>query len=527
MLLKDLLAGVEYEILHGTEEKDVQTLSCHSKECKNGTAFFAIRGREDGNLFFSEAIANGAEVCITDASKNEIREYLAKVPEHQRKQLTVIKTNDCRKALAECAGNFFGHPEKALLLIGVTGTKGKTTTTFMIKKILEDSGIKTGIIGTVQNGFEGNYQSASATTPCALDLYEILRQMQDGGCRAAVLEVSSQGMKQHRIWGLHLHAAVFTNLAEDHISPDEHENFEEYLYWKSMLFRQADIAIVNGDDPYCEAILKNSTAKQTIRFGMGENVQMRASDAEIFKGKDILGIRFFLEYSGQEAETADKAENKEDQDKDEVEIKDKNRNKIEVETAMPGMFSLYNAAGAITAACAAAGIDLRQAAVSVKDVKVRGRAEIIPLNRDFMVMIDYAHNGAALQSLLINLRKYRPERLIVVFGCGGQRDRNRRVEMGKAAGTYADFSIITSDNPRSEEPMHIIQDISEAMGKAGGSYRIIPDRRQAIAWCLEEAWEGDFIVIAGKGHETYQVIGNEKIHFDDRQEVLSFSQNLK
>ena len=527
MLLKDMLAGLEYELLHGTEEKDVQTLSCHSKECKKGTAFFAIRGREDGNLFFGEAIANGAEVCITDASKNEIREYLTKVPKHRRRQLTVIKTKDCRKALAECAGNFFGHPERNLMLIGVTGTKGKTTTTFMVKKILEDSGIKTGIIGTVQNGFEGNYQSAYVTTPCALDIYRMLRQMQDGGCRAVIMEVSSQGMKQHRIWGLHLRAAVFTNLAEDHISPDEHESFEEYLYWKSMLFRQADIAVVNGDDLYCEAILKNSTAKQTIRFGMGKTVQMKASDAEIFRGKDVLGIRFFLQYTGQEAETACKIENKEAQGKDEAKIKDRDRDKIEVETAMPGMFSLYNAAGAITVACMAAGIDLRQAAASVKDVKVRGRAEIIPLNRDFLVMIDYAHNGAALESLLINLRKYRPERLIVVFGCGGQRDKNRRTEMGKAAGTYADFSIITSDNPRGEEPMCIIRDISEAMGKAGGSYRIIPDRRQAIAWCLEEAGEGDFIVIAGKGHETYQVIGNEKLHFDDRQEVLSVSQNLK
>ncbi len=522
MLLKDLLAGSDYEILHGTEEKDVQTLCCHSKECKKGTAFFAIRGKNDGNLFLSEAIAGGVEVCVTDASQEEVEECLAKVPENQRKQLTIIKTKDCRKALAECAGTFFEHPERELMLIGVTGTKGKTTTTFMIKKILEDSGIKTGITSTVQNGFEENYHEASATTPCALDIYRMLRQMKDGGCKAVVMEISSQGMKQHRIWGLYLHVAVFTNLTEDHISPDEHESFEEYLYWKSMLFRQTNIAVVNGDDPYCSEILRNTSAKKIIRFGTGADSQIKASDAELFRGKDVLGIRFFLQDTAGNVENAGNAEAEA-----ETEDKECKEDKIEVVAAMPGMFSLYNAAGAITAARAAAGIDLRQAAASVKDVKVRGRAEVIPLNRDFMVMIDYAHNGAALQSLLTNLRKYRPERLIVVFGCGGQRDKNRRTEMGKAAGTYADFSVITSDNPRSEEPMRIIRDISEAMVKAGGSFRIIPDRRQAIAWCLEEAGEGDFIVIAGKGHETYQIIGNEKFHFDDRQEVLSVSQKLK
>lgn len=501
MKLDVLFDGLPWETVCGTPDKDVKALVYHSDKIVPGSAFFAISGIEhEAKDFLEKAAGLGAELLVTDESGEEMEKLLREL--NSTYGTTGIRTENIRKALAAASMRFYGNPSEELTLIGVTGTKGKTTTTFMIKGILEEAGIKTGIIGTVVSGYDGCYEEAVNTTPQSEDIHKALRFMADAGCKAAVMEVSSQGLMQDRTWGLEFDAAVFTNLYPDHIGYGEHASLEEYIYWKSRLFKQTKKAIINVDDPHCHDMTAEITADMIVTFSVekeegmnfenpgadfvAHNVMLRRKKGLLGAGFDIGDRKFFVD--------------------------------------MPGRFNVYNALAA--AACASSlGISWSLIQRALSKVKVRGRAETVNLGENYTVLVDYAHNGQALESLLKALREYEPSRLIVVFGCGGNRDRNRRFEMGKAAAQLADFSVITSDNPRHEDPMDIIKDITMAMADGQGSYTIIPDRYEAICWTISEAQAGDIIVVAGKGHETYQLLGSRKRHFDDREAILSLRDN--
>lgn len=498
MKLDVLFDSLCWEVVSGTPDKDVKALIYHSEKTVQQSAFFAISGEEqDGMNYMKKAAEKGASVMVTDRRGAEIDRLLMEL--NEKFDITAVRVSNVRKALALTSAVFYRRPADELLLIGVTGTKGKTTTTFMIRDIFEEAGIKTGIIGTVVSGYEDCYEEASNTTPQSEDIHRALRKMADGGCRAAVMEVSSQGLMQDRTFGIDFDTAVFTNLYQDHIGKGEHKSLEEYVFWKSMLFKQAKTAIINIDDSHWKEMIRDTTAQRILTFSAAEETDLgeeekradfQAEKVVLRRKKDMLGVGF--EICGRE-----------------------------FFTGMPGRFNVSNALAA-AAVCRAHNIpwDCIQRALS--RIKVRGRAEIVKLNEDFTVLVDYAHNGPALESLLKSLREYEPARLIAVFGCGGNRDRNRRFEMGMAAARIADFSVVTSDNPRNEDPMDIIHDITQAMAEEQGCYTVIPERYEAIKWTVSQAQTGDIIVIAGKGHETYQLIGGHKRHFDDREAILSF-----
>ena len=500
MKLDVLFGGLSWEVVCGTPDKDVKALIYHSEKTVPESAFFAISGEElDGKDYMRKAAEKGASVLVTEGKGEETDRLLFRLNEEY--SITGIRVGDVRKALALASAEFYRRPADELLLIGVTGTKGKTTTTFMIKDIFEEAGIKTGIIGTVVSGYDGCYDEAENTTPQSEDIHRALRKMADGGCRAAVMEVSSQGLMQDRTYGIDFDTAVFTNLYQDHVGKGEHKSLEEYVFWKSMLFKQAKTAIINIDSAYCHDMIRESSAQRILTFSAAhgqdgrEREEERRADLEaenilLRRKKDLLGVSF--EICGKE-----------------------------IFIGMPGKFNVSNA---LAAAAVAEAHNIPWSCIqrALSKVRVRGRAEMVKLNEDFTVLVDYGHNGPALESLLKALREYEPARLIAVFGCGGNRDKNRRSEMGKAAADLADFSVVTSDNPRKEDPMDIIHDISQAMSEEQGCYTVIPDRYEAIKWTVSQAQTGDIIVIAGKGHETYQIIGSEKRHFDDREAILSF-----
>lgn len=490
MKVTTLFSELDYRIIRGTKDKDVNDLKYYSKECGEKDAFFALKGRDfDGHAYIDEAIRNGASVIILEDSGINAEDCCSRWMDSD---VTFIGVKDTRKALA-CASNiFWNKPSNKLITIGVTGTKGKTTTTFMIKKILDDAGIKTGIIGTIHSGSDGWYKNSNNTTPESYEIFKDIRNMVNEGCKAVVMEVSSQGLKFHRVEGLFFDIALFTNISPDHIGKGEHVSFDEYFQCKKKLFYQCKTAILNCDDPLWKEVCSETSAGKIITFGINNKADFRGQQLSFVKKEGTLGIEY--KCSGE-------------------------KKICNVYVPLPGEFNVYNSLGAI-AASAVFGVEFDKACSSLKGLTVRGRSEMIKVSDDYTVLIDYAHNGVALKNLLTTLRKYDPERLIVVFGCGGERDRSRRFDMGSIAGKYADFSVVTSDNPRNEDPGEIIKDIVSSLLSSGGSYCIIPDRREAISWSLDQAQAGDIIVIAGKGHETYQIIGKEIKHFDDREIVL-------
>lgn len=492
MKLEVLLEGVEYSVLCGTLDKAVKSLSYHSDKADAGTVFFALCGEQnDGHDYIEALIKEGVEVFVTEEYNKKTEGLREKYADSE--SLTILTVKNSRQALALASSKFFGEPDKELITVGITGTKGKTATAYMLQAILENAGIKTGIIGTVRQGFEGHYREAENTTPQSYELYRAMREMLDGGCKAVVMEVSSQALMQHRTYGIEFDIAVFTNLSKDHIGKGEHGSMEEYIYWKSRLFMQSKLAVVNGDSPYADDMLKDAIKEKgasefkVVRFGSEDIAGLMP-----FRRGQRLGMSFC--YRGMEAELG-----------------------------LPGAFSVYNAMAAMCAA-EQLGIEPRDMLPVLRDIKISGRTEQIPTEGKFTVLLDYAHNGDSMRRLLTALRAYEPASLVALFGCGGNRDRSRRYEMGSAAAELADFSVITSDNPREEPPEDIIADIVRAVAAEGGTCTVIPDRRRAIEQTLSAAKRGDIIVICGKGHETYQIIGNEKIRFDDREVILSVTE---
>ena len=478
MILKELLEQLEYSCLQGDLSTEVKAVINDSRKIEEGCLFLCIKGASfDGHSFAAEAAAAGASVLVV---QDEVD-----VPE----EVTVIKVEDTRKAMALISAAWFGHPSRQLKTIAVTGTKGKTTTTYMIRDILEAAGFKTGIIGTIEVVIGDEHIPVNNTTPESYDIHRYFRRMVDAGCSCVVMEASSQGFKLDRTAGIMFDYGLFTNLSPDHIGPNEHENFEEYMACKAMLFRQTRQGFANLDDEYFRQITQDAVCPiQT--FGVSEGAQLRASQIALKRDVDFLGVDFHV--SGV-------AEG-------------------DISCGIPGMFNVHNALGAISIALAF-GISLEQINEVLKTFAVKGRVQIVPTGYEYTLIIDYAHNAVALESILQTLRQYHPKRLISLFGCGGNRARSRRFEMGEVSGKLADLTVITSDNPRFEEPQAIIDDIITGMKKTEGKYISILDRREAISYVMNHGEPGDIIVLAGKGHETYQEIKGVKYHMSEEEIV--------
>lgn len=406
-------------------------------------------------------------------------------------QVTVLETDDTRLAYAMMSEAWFDYPARKLFTIGITGTKGKTTTSYMIRNVLESCGHNTGLIGTIETIIGNEHTPSHNTTPESYEVQETFARMVNAGCEAVVMEVSSQGIMMQRTAGIQFNIGVFTNIEPDHIGPNEHASFEDYLECKSRLLEQCDIGIVNCDDEHIGKILEHATCS-IEKYGFGNDADIMATDKELIYEHGRIGTRF---HAGGLVN-------------------------IDVELGMPGNFSIYNSLCAI-AVTRHFNVDTDKLKKALYDVKVRGRIEIIDIHKDFTVMVDYAHNAMALESLLKTLKEYNPKRIVAVFGCGGSRDHARRFEMGEVSGRLADFTIITSDNPRNEKPEAIIADIVAGISRTSGMHTEITDRAEAVKYAIDNAKPGDVIVIAGKGHEDYQEINGVKHHMDDKELVLA------
>ncbi len=479
---RELLKDLEYQVVSGSIDINVNELVYNTKNITKECMFVCIRGAAfDSHDAAGEAAERGAVVIVAER------------PVEVPAGTCVVLVKDTRYALALISAAYFGYPARKLKVIGITGTKGKTTTTFMIRSILEHAGIRTGLIGTIETIIGDRHIPASNTTPESYTIQSYFAAMVEAGCQVVVMEVSSQGLKLHRTAGILFDIGIFTNLAPDHIGPNEHASFEEYLECKSRLFRQCRVGIVNLDDEHCEQILEGHTC-EVETYGFSEKADLRASDVKLVSRPGFLGVAYHV--SG---------------------LLD-----MDVEIDMPGRFSVYNSLVAI-AVCRHFAISKEDILAALEVAQTKGRIEKVKVSDDFTLMIDYAHNAMSLESLLTTLKEYHPKRLVCLFGCGGNRSRMRRFEMGEVSGRLADLSVITSDNPRFEEPQAIIDDIRTGIEKTDGKYIEIIDRKEAIRYVIEHGQPGDVIVLAGKGHEDYQEIRGVKYPMDERvliQEVL-------
>lgn len=483
--VEQLLENLEYQCIQGSVETEVSQVAYDSRRVVPGALFVCIQGNEtDGHRYAREAVEKGAAAILVEEEID--------VPA----QATVLRTKDTRMALASVSSAWFGHPDRQLKIIGVTGTKGKTTTTWMIWELLRAAGYEAGLIGTIQIRFGDVVIPAEHTTPESYELHHIFRQMADAGCEFVVMEVSSQALKLSRTAGIIFDTAVFTNLEPDHIGPGEHADFAEYMECKSRLFTQCRRGIFNRDDAHWQDMVRGKGCRVRT-FGMSSRADYYAKDAQLLRGAGFLGIRYRV----------------------------CGRTFFPVQVAAPGTFSVYNSLAAI-AAGHCYGVPEEAMKQVMKKVKVKGRIEMVPVSDRFTVLVDYAHNAMALENLLTTLLEYHPGRLICLFGCGGNRAKARRFEMGEVSGQLADFTIITSDNPRFEDPQAIIADIETGIRRTKGAFAEIPDRREAIRYGISHAKPGDIVVIAGKGHEDYQEIRGEKFPMDDRQMALSCKRSL-
>lgn len=486
MKLADLLKKLKYTCVKGTTDVDITTVAYDSRRVERGSLFICIKGAvADGHRFAEAAVNKGASALVVEDDVT--------VPEN----VTVIRVEDSRYALACISAEYFGNPADKLKVIGITGTKGKTTTTYLVKSILDSAGHKCGLVGTIETIIGDKVIKASNTTPESYVLQDYFKQMVDCGCDCVVMEVSSQGLMLHRTAGFTFEIGIFTNIEPDHIGPHEHKDFNDYLHCKSLLFKQCRHGIVNIDDKHADYIINNASC-DIVTYGFSEKADFHAANTKLVSGKGYLGIDYDLQ----------------------------GKENMRVEIDLPGKFSVYNSLTAI-AICSYFGIDSNTICDALKDAKVKGRIEMIKVSDDFTLMIDYAHNAMSLESLLTTLREYNPTRLVCLFGCGGDRSRDRRFSMGEVSGKLADLSVITSDNPRTEEPLAIIDDILVGIKKTTGKYTVIPDRRKAIEWVIHNGQPGDIIVLAGKGHEDYQEINGVKHHLDEREVIAQVLAGIK
>ena len=475
MKLSKLLERSEYRLVQGQEDTEISTLVYDSRKVEEGSVFVCISGAAfDGHKFVGQVAEQGAKAVVVERD--------VEVPEG----VTVIRFDDTRRALAEMSAAYFGYPAEELTTIGITGTKGKTTITYMIQSVLEHAGQKTGLIGTIETVIGEERIPSVNTTPESYVIQESFRRMADEGCKNVVMEGSSQGLMLHRVSGFTFDYGIFTNLAEDHIGENEHKDMDDYIHCKSLLFQQCRQGIVNGDDAYVERIIKGHTCSLET-FGMDEANDVYAQNIKRIQEPGYLGVSYDL----------------------------KGKEEYNVHVDIPGDFTVYNSLAAISL-CRHMGIQKSDVLDALNTIQVKGRLEIIKTPGEYTLMIDYAHNAMSLESLLTTIRKYEPKKIYCLFGCGGNRAKARRYEMGEVSSKLADLTVVTSDNPRNEEPMDIIDDILVGVHKGPGKYVTIPDRKEAIRYCMEHAGKGDIVILAGKGHEDYQEIRGVKHHMDER-----------
>ena len=476
MKLSRLLRDVNGGDLCGKPEREITGICSDSRRVGQGSLFVAIPGfQSDGHQYIRQAMEQGACAVVAQHAPD------CPVPEG----VTLILVDDARRALAQLAAEWYDHPERQLRLIGVTGTNGKTTTTWLIRHILEQRGHKCGLIGTNGSIVDGPLRPAERTTPEAPELYGLLREMADAGCEYAAMEVSSHSLVLERVHGLHFAAAAFTNLTQDHL--DFHKTMEHYFQAKALLFQRCDTAVLNLDDDWGLRLAERVScprltysAKRLEADLIAKNIVLLPDQVQavLVRDNDIARMRLNI----------------------------------------PGMFSVYNGLTAI-GCCLALGLTLEESAQALQSAQgICGRAEIVPTGRDFTVMIDYSHTPDSMENILRTVRGYARGRVVGLFGAGGDRDHAKRPIMGRIAGELCDLCVVTSDNPRSEEPEAIIRDILQGMSPKY-KYKVIPDRREAIAWCIKNARKDDIIVLMGKGQETYQEIRGVKHHLDEREEV--------
>lgn len=476
MKLSRLLRDVNGGDLCGKPEREITGICSDSRRVGQGSLFVAIPGfQSDGHQYIRQAMEQGA--CAV------VAQHAPDCPVSEG--VTLILVDDARRALAQLAAEWYDHPERQLRLVGVTGTNGKTTTTWLIRHILEQRGHKCGLIGTNGSIVDGPLRPAERTTPEAPELYGLLREMADAGCEYAAMEVSSHSLVLERVHGLHFAAAAFTNLTQDHL--DFHKDMEHYFQAKALLFQRCDTAVLNLDDDWGLRLAERVScprltysAKRLEADLIAKNIRLLPDQVQavLVRDNDIARMRLNI----------------------------------------PGMFSVYNGLTAI-GCCLALGLTLEESAQALQSAQgICGRAEIVPTGRDFTVMIDYSHTPDSMENILRTVRGYARGRVVGLFGAGGDRDHAKRPIMGRIAGELCDLCVVTSDNPRSEEPEAIIRDILQGMSPKY-KYKVIPDRREAIAWCIKNARKDDIIVLMGKGQETYQEIRGVKHHLDEREEV--------
>ena len=482
MKLKDLLKDLEIVDAHADLDTEISGISYDSRKVKEGDAFFAIVGFEsDGHRFIPMAADKGASVIICQTAPEIDIPYVA--------------VKDSRLGLALASRNFFGNPAGEMTVIGITGTNGKTTTTYLLKHLLEDKlGAKVGLVGTNGNMIGDEFIHSERTTPESFELQQLFREMADAGCTHVVMEVSSHSLYLNRVAGIQYDVGIFTNLTQDHL--DFHKTMEEYAKAKAILFRNCDKGCLNADDVWFDKIADGAKCEVFTYSTENDKASLCAKNIKLAAG----GVSF-------EAVTPDES--------------------ATVKLSIPGKFSVYNALGVI--ACGIAlDMSLKDCAEALSTAKgVKGRMELVPTDGDYTILIDYAHTPDALENALKALRSTDDGRLVVLFGCGGDRDRTKRPIMGGIAAANADFVIVTSDNPRTEEPQEIIDEIIGGMKDSKTPYTVICDRIEAIQWAIDNHIKNDVILLAGKGHEDYQVVGHEKHHMDEREIVAEHIEKRK
>lgn len=480
MNLLTILKGIQYK--GNASDCEIADLVYDSRKAAANTLFCALCGAyADGHDYAQKAYDSG---CRVFALEHEVA-----LPDDAQQLIF----EDTRAALALLSCNFFNHPANDLAVVGITGTKGKTTVTNMLRSVFDGCGILSGVIGTIGAFWGANQEKTVNTTPESYEIQRLLRKMADDGCKAVFIEISSLGLKQHRSDGILFDTAVFTNLSPDHIGGTEHESFEEYAYWKKQLFKQCRRAVLNADDAFC-AQFKNELTCPVVTFSMENNEADFSADDITFIRTNKLSMGFTLTHNG---------------------------TKDSCTVGMPGIFSVYNALTAIAVAHGL-GVDKQTVFTALKNAFVKGRMEPVAVNGDFDILIDYAHNGLSFKSVIETVKAYNPTRMIALYGCVGGRAQVRRKEMGMISGALCDLSVISTDDPQYEDPAEIAKEVATYVQEAGGEYIIIVDRAEAIRYCLGNAQSGDIILLLGKGHEEYMKVNGESVFFSERAVIEEY-----
>ena len=477
MKLKEMLAGLELLSVSADMETEIANVCYDSRQVRTGELFVALSGYTvDGHRFISQAAAAGAAAVLCQTP-----------PEDEK--IPYVQVADSRRALAVVGANFFGHPAEAMTMVGITGTNGKTTTTYLLKAILEARGEKVGLIGTNQNMIGAETLPAERTTPESFELQKLFARMRNAGCTCVVMEVSSHALVLDRVYGVHYRAGVFTNLTQDHL--DFHKTMEAYCDAKAVLFRNCDTGIINAADPWTPRLLKSANC-EVVSYSSTGDADIRSEDAVL--AADHVA---FTAVRGEE--------------------------RVPGRINIPGHFMIDNALDVMGTALVL-GVPLEEsAAVLAKVPHVKGRVEVVPTpGKDYTILIDYAHSPDSLRNVLATVKGFAKGRTIALFGCGGDRDKSKRPQMGRIAAEGADFAVVTTDNPRTEHPAAIIADILPGLEGSKTPYKVVEDRVEAIRFCMDHAGPGDVIVLCGKGHETYQEVGHEKRHMDEREIVADY-----